>query len=290
MHGRNHSMVACAGLWFFLAGSTALAKEKGSTAERQYDLYQVSIQARHCKLKVLVNGIPNENLSMNASHSSAASAPMYRQDLKPRNTITLRVEEADEETDVSLNVVGVTMERQVISTDEPGNVLALSLDARTIAASKTKVFSARFKASFRKAEAEARSSAIAEEEAQTYANYFAELLRSKNSEKLTSELLPFYKRSPEANGLSDAQLQAKFSGELGSFLENVVFFEHKGTPIEVKTRTTTAGTGYELRMADGEGLVDFYEKADRDKKKHFVAVVIEKIKGKIQIAKFKLVE
>jgi hypothetical protein len=277
-------------LLFCLASRTTDAKRQGSAVEASYDFYQVSLQAVHCKVKVLVNGIPNENLSMDGSHSSAASAPFYRQDLKTQNTITLQVEGTDADARVTLNVQGISSEREVVSTNDPGNIVALDLDAKQIPASKTKSFSARFRANFRESKPEPASEVIGDEEARTYARYFVGLLRSKDVAKLTDELLPFFARSPEAKRLSDAEARQRFNTELLQFLDGSVFVEDRGSPIEVKPRTTKAGKSCELVAKGGEGLVGFYAKNDREKKKSFVELAVAKRQGKIQVVEFRLTQ
>lgn len=270
-----------------LASRTAGAKGRGSAAEARYDFYQVSLQAGHCKVKVLVNGVPNQNLSMDATHSSVASAPLFRQDLKTQNTITLKVADADADAHVTLNVQGVSSEREIVSTNDPGNIAALDVDAKQIAASKSKSFSARFRANFRESKPEAPFEAMEDEVARAYGRYFVGLLRSKDVAKLTEELLPFFARSPEARRLSDGEARQRFTSELAQFLDSSVFVEDKGLPIEVKPRRTNEGKSCELVAKGGEGLVGFYEKSDREKK-NFVVLAIAKRQGKIQVVDFRL--
>lgn len=277
-------------LLFCLASRTADAKRQGATAEAKYDFYQASLQAAHCKVKVLVNGIPNENLSMDATHGSVASAPLFRQDLKTQNTITLLVQDADAEASVTLNVQGVDSEREIVSTNEPGNIVALNLDAKQLAASKAKSFSAHFRANFRASKPEPASEPIGDEEARTYARHFVGLLRNRDVANLTEELLPFFARSPEAKRLSDAEARQRFGSELVQFLDSSVFLEDKGAPIEVKPRTTSAGKSYELVAKGEEGLAGFYEKSDPEKKKNLVVLAIAKRQGKIQVVEFRLTE
>lgn len=281
--------VVCLGLLllFCLASRTSDAKRQRA-AEARYDFYQVSLEATHCKVKVLVNGIPNEELSMDATHSSVASAPLRRQDLKAENTITVQVEDADADTRLSLNVQGVSEEGEVVATNEPGNVVALSLDAKRIAAAKTKSFSASFRASFREKKPEPASEAIEDEEARTYGRYFVGLLRGKNVAKLTEELLPFFARSPEAKHLSDVEVRQRFGTELRQFLDGSVFADDKGSPLEVKPPTSKAGKSYQLFARGEEGLVGFHAKGDPEKKPSFVLLAIAKRQGKIQVVEFRL--
>jgi hypothetical protein len=279
--------VVCFGLLllFCLASRTSDAKRQ---AEARYDFYQVSLEAMHCKVKVLVNGIPNEQLSMDATHSSAASAPFRRQDLKAENTITVQVEDTDADTRLSLNVQGVSEEGEVVATNQPGNVVALDLDAKRIAAAKTKSFSASFRASFREKKPEPASEAIEDEEARTYGRYFVGLLRSKNVAKLTEELLPFFARSPEAKRLSDVEARQRFGTELRQFLDGSVFADDKGSPLEVKPQTSKAGKSYQLVARGQEGLVGFHSKGDPETKRSFVLLAIAKRQGKIQVVEFRL--
>lgn len=277
-------------LFFCLASRTSDARPKGAAAEARYDFYQASLQAAHCKVKVLVNGIPNQNLSMDALHGSVASAPLSRQDLKTQNTITLRVEEADADAHLTLNVQGVRGEREIVATDEPGNIVALDLDGKQIAASKRKSFSARFRANFRESEPEPASEAIEDEEARNYARYFVGLLRSKDVAKLTEELLPFFAHSPGAMQLSDAEARQRFASELAQFLDNNVFVEDEGSPIEVRRRTAHPGKSCELVAKGAAGLVGFYEKSDQEKKKSVIVLAIAKRQGKLQVVDFRPID
>ncbi len=278
------------GLLFLLClvGRTAAAKPQGAAAQVRYDFYQVSLQAAHCRVKASVNGVANQNLSVKASPSSVASVPLFRQDLKTHNTITLQVEEAGADASVTLNVQGVSREREIVSTNEPGNVAALDLDAKRISASKSKSFSVRFRASLRESKPEPASEAIEDEEARAYARTFVGLLRNKDVAKLTEELLPFFRRSPQAERLSEAEARQRFTGELRQFLESSVFMEDKGSSIEVKPRMINAEKSYELIAKGGEGLLGFHAKSDPAKKRNSVVLSIAKRQGKIQVVEFRL--
>jgi hypothetical protein len=286
--GGNMKTTAAALLLSTLCGANSLAAAKGraGTGTTPCDFYQLSIQATHCKVKVLINGVANEVLSLDATHGGAVSGPLHERDLKPNNTITLQLEATDAETTVSLNVLGVTSERQIVSTNEPGNVLALDLDAKQIAASKSKRFSARFAASFRKAKPRAKVELVGEAEAKEYARYLAGLLRSRQREKLADELLPFALQSPQAKGLSAAEVREKVLGEMPGLLDDKVFLADKGAPIEVKTMVSESRATYELRVRDGNGLLQFHERGSPEKKPRDIIVIIEKVGGKIQIVEF----
>jgi hypothetical protein len=264
--------------------SVAMAKDRGATRPAPVDFYQMSVQATDCKVTVLINGVANQDFSLNARHGGAVSGPLYQKDLKPTNTITLQLADTTPETTVSLNVSGAIGEDQIVSTDQPGNVLALVLDGKQIAASKTKRFSGQFVASFRKPEPKPNLELVSEDEAKAYAKYFAGLLRSKNRDKLFEELLPLAQKSPKSKGLSVAELREKFNSEMAELLDNSVFLADKGTPIEVKAKTSKLRATYEVRVKGGNGLVQFHETKDGEKKLHDILVVIEKVGGKIQIA------
>lgn len=273
-----------------LVGRTTEAKPQGAIAQARYDFYQVSLQAAHCRVKASVNGVANENLSVNATPSSVASVPLFRQDLKAQNTITLQVEDAGADTSLTLNVQGVSRAGEIVSTDEPGNIVALALDAKRIAASKSKSFTVRFRANLRESKPEPACEAIEDEEARSYARTFVGLLRNKDVAKLTEELLPFFRRSPQAERLSEAEARQRFARELGQFLESSVFAQDEAASFEVKPRTTKDGKSYELLAKGSEGLVGFHEKSDPERAPHAVVLAIAERQGKIQVVEFRLTQ
>ncbi len=240
----------------------------------------MSIQARDCKVQIFINEKLSKDLSGDATNGLAATLPLMQDDLLKSNKISITVSEAKEDPYVALNLSGIIIDRrQVISTGEKGNLFSLTLDAKKILASKTKVFSSHFETTFAGRYEPIKDMAPAWK----YVHYLLDLINQKDADKFAAEVFDALRKNKNTQTMSDAELKKLLLSSIKDLFSTGVI--KKINPKGISLFPFFGGLQYKL--TDGQNnLVQYHNRDENDSRYRGMPIRIGQINGKIQVVSF----
>jgi hypothetical protein len=251
---------------------------RAANTPKAFDLYQVSVNAKDCKITFHLNGERVDFLSGDGSHGMSASVPLSALDLTKENKIKLLVEALQAEPSVTVNVRGVDLDEDaIVDTREPGDVLTLVLDAQKIRSAKKKEFTAKFTANLR-----GRYQPFTEEQPVIdYAIRLLGLFQKRDHEALAAELLPVARKAAKP-GAADDEVKAVASRELKSLLDGAVF-----KPVDPKKIGIACQGSLICRPFVGdEPMLQVRPKGNAPDDFDPIRIGIAKVGGKLQVVRF----
>ncbi len=266
-------------LILILATSAAARAEEAAPA---YDVYQVNLNARDCKVTTLVNGKAEEMLSGDGTHGLTSAISLSGSGRAKPYTITLKLSSLGKDPWVSLNVVGAS-EDQVVDTLARGNVLSLAWDAEAIRAAKKKVFTVRWLARWHKKADDKPAAGLSDRDREvllTYGRNLLKMYQERNGAAFATELLPLAKTRAPA-GTSEEEMKREVRQEFDK-----LFTDSALKPVDarqVELMPVREGKEYRLVVA-GDPMIHIRRKSAGDAFEP-IEICVALVDGKPQIVR-----